>query len=98
MISVLLMYPKTDDSTFDMDYYVGTHMPMLAEALGDACQSWGASTVKTGDWEAVGWALVSSQEAFDEAMKSAGASIMGDVPNYTNVRPQMVIGDVAHTV
>ena len=58
MISVLIMYPKTDDSTFDMDYYTSTHMPMLADALGDACLSWGASTVTSGDYEAMGWAMV----------------------------------------
>jgi len=42
------MYPKTDDSTFDMDYYCATHMPMLADALGDACKGWGASSIGSG--------------------------------------------------
>ena len=96
MLSVQILYPKSDDTTFDMDYYCQTHMPMLADALGDACHGWGASTVKTGKWEAMGWAMVESQEAFDAAMASAGAAIMGDVPNYTNVQPELVIGDVAH--
>ncbi len=96
MISVLIMYPKTEDSTFDMDYYTSTHMPMLADALGDACKGWGASTTKGRDWAAYGWAMVESQEAFDAAMAKAGAQIMADVPNYTNVAPQMVIGEVAH--
>jgi uncharacterized protein (TIGR02118 family) len=94
MISVLIMYPRTDDSTFDMDYYTSTHMPMLAEALGEACQGWGASTVKAGKWAAMGWAMVDSQEAFDAAMAAHGAKIMGDVPNYTNVSPELIVGDV----
>lgn len=96
MISVHIMYPKTEDSTFDMDYYTGTHMPMLAAALGDDCTGWGASTVGAGDWEAIGWATVTSKEAFDSAMAEHGAKIMGDVPNYTNVAPQLVVGEVAH--
>ena len=95
MISVHIMYPKTDDSTFDMDYYCSTHMPMLAKALGDACTGWGASTVGAGAWEAIGWANVESQEAFDVAMKEHGAAIMGDVPNYTNVAPELVVGQIA---
>lgn len=95
MISVHILYPKTDDSTFDMDYYTSTHMPMLADAIGDACQAWGASTVTSGPWEAVGWATVTSQDAFNAAMAEHGRAIMGDVPNYTNVAPEMVIGDVA---
>ncbi len=90
------MYPKTDDSTFDMDYYCATHMPMLADALGDACKGWGASTVVSGDWEAIGWANVESQDALNAALKEHGAAIMGDVPNYTNVAPQMVIGEINH--
>lgn len=97
MISVHIMYPKTDESTFDMDYYTSTHMPMLAEALGDACSGWGASSTKGGGWAAIGWAMVDSKEAFDSAMAEHGAKIMGDVPNYTNVQPELVIGDVAHS-
>jgi uncharacterized protein (TIGR02118 family) len=95
MIAVTILYPKTDDSTFDMDYYKSTHMPMLADALGDACQGWGAATVKSGDWAAMGWAMVTNQEAFDSAMATHGAKIMADVANYTNVAPQLIVGDVA---
>ncbi len=94
MISVHILYPKTDDSTFDMDYYTSTHMPMLADALGDDCTGWGASSTG-GKWAAIGWANVSSKEAFDAAMAEHGAKIMGDVANYTNVQPEMLIGDVA---
>ncbi len=96
MISVHILYPKTDDSTFDMDYYTSTHMPMLADALGDACQGWGASAMKGGNWAAIGWATVTSQEAFDAAMAEHGGAIMGDIKNYTNVAPELVIGDIAH--
>jgi len=95
MLSVHIMYPKTDDSTFNMDYYMSTHMPMLADALGDACHSWGASTSMGKDYEAIGWAIVESKEAFDAAMAEHGAAIMGDVGNYTNVAPAMVLGTVA---
>ncbi len=96
MISVHILYPKTDDSTFDMDYYTSTHMPMLADALGDACKGWGASSMSGGNWAAVGWATVESQDAFNAAMGEHGAKIMADVANYTNVAPEMLIGEVAH--
>lgn len=94
MIKVTILYPKTDDSTFDMDYYTTSHMPMFAETLGDACQGWGAASVGGGGYAAMGWAMVSSQEAFDAAMAEHGARVMGDVPNYTNVRPELIIGTV----
>jgi uncharacterized protein (TIGR02118 family) len=94
MISVTILYPKTESSTFDMDYYTSTHMPMLAEALGGACKGWGASAIKSGTWAAVGWAMVDSQEAFDAAMATHGAKIIADVANYTNVAPELLVGDV----
>lgn len=94
MISVHIMYPRTDDSTFDMDYYIGSHMPMLADAIGDACKSWGATEIEKGDIAAIGWAMVDNQEAFDTAMAEHGAAIIGDVPNYTNVQPNLVVGNV----
>ncbi|TDC89946.1 EthD family reductase [Actinomadura sp. 7K507] len=94
MIRVMFLYPKTDESTFDMDYYTSTHMPMLAAALGDDCQSWGADKITSGPYEAIGWALVSSAEAFGAAMTEKGAEIRDDVANYTNVRPDVVMGDV----
>lgn len=95
MIAVHILYPKSDDSSFDMSYYTGTHMPMLADALGDACTSWGATTVTAGPYEAIGWCTVSSQEAWDATMAEHGGSILGDVPNYTNTAPTLVVGDVA---
>jgi uncharacterized protein (TIGR02118 family) len=94
MIRVMFLYPKSDESTFDMDYYTSTHMPMLDAALGDDCPRWGADKITSGPYEAIGWALVSSAEAFDAAMIEKGAKIRADVANYTNVRPDVVMGDV----
>lgn len=95
MLVVTILYPRTDDSTFDMDYYVNSHMPMFADALGDACQGWGAASVAAGKYAAIGWATVTGQEGFDAAMAAHGAKIMGDVPNYTNVRPELLVGEYA---
>jgi uncharacterized protein (TIGR02118 family) len=95
MIAVTILYPRTDESTFDMDYYTSSHMPMFAEKLGDACQGWGAATIADGKYAAMGWAMVTSQDAFNAAMGTHGAAVMGDIPNYTNVRPEMLIGEIA---
>ena len=94
MIRVTFLYPKTDESTFDMDYYTSTHMPMLAAALGENCQRWGADKITSGPYEAIGWALVSSAEAFGAAMTAKGDEIRADVANYSNMRPDVVMGVV----
>jgi len=95
MLAITILYPRNDDSTFDMDYYCSTHMPMFAESLGDACQGWGAANIAAGQYAAIGWALVTDQAGFDAGMAEHGAKIKGDVPNYTNVRPEMLIGEIA---
>lgn len=92
---ITILYPRTDDSTFDMGYYTSTHMPMLADALGDACQGWGAATIPSGKYQAMGWAMCTTKEAFDGAMAEHGAKIMGDVPNYTNTQPELLVGEYA---
>ncbi len=96
MISIHIMYPKTDESTFDMDYYCATHMPMFVKALGPACNAWGASEVTDGPWAAVGWCHVENRQALDTALGEHGAAIAADVANYTNVAPEMIIGEIAH--
>jgi len=95
MLVITILYPRTDDSTFDMDYYTGTHMPLFADVLGDACQGWGAATIPEGKYAAMGWAMVSSQDAFNAAMASRGGEVMADVPNYTNVQPELLVGSYA---
>ena len=92
MIRVTFLYPKTDESTFDMDYYTSTHMPMLAAALGGDCHGWGADRITGGPYEAIGWALVSGAEAW--AAITEKGEIGADVANYSTVRPEVVVGDV----
>ena len=95
MLAVTILYPRTDDSTFDMDYYTSSHMPMFAECLGDACQGWGAATIAAYLPSAIGWAMVTDQAGLDAAMKEHGGKLMGDVPNYTNVQPELLVGEIA---
>jgi hypothetical protein len=34
MIKVSVLYPEGDGSTFNMDYYLNRHIPMVREKLG----------------------------------------------------------------
>jgi uncharacterized protein (TIGR02118 family) len=95
MLAITILYPRTDESTFDMDYYTSSHMPLLAECLGDACQGWGAANIASGKYAAMGWAVVTDQDSFNATMAEHGGKIMGDVPNYTNVQPELLVGEIA---
>jgi uncharacterized protein (TIGR02118 family) len=94
MICMTILYPNTDDSTFDMDYYTSTHMPLVAKAFGDGCHGWGAAAVTTDKHAAIGWVMVDSMDTFNAAMAANGAEIMADVANYTNQTPEVIIGEV----
>jgi uncharacterized protein (TIGR02118 family) len=95
MYRVSILYPKTDGTTFDHEYYRSTHMPMVASKLGATCQSFSVDKVVDGDFEAIGYLVVDDLAAFGAKMAENGAEIMGDVPNYTAITPQMVVSEIA---
>ena len=94
MIGVMFLYSNTEGSKFDLDYYNTKHMPMLANALGEACLGWGVTDTHGNAYHAIGWAMVESRDAWDAAMDRHGVEIRDDVANYADARPQVVIGDV----
>lgn len=94
MIGVTILYPREEGSTFDIDYYTNSHMPMFAGHLGEACQAWGVIAADGPQYHCVGWAMVDSADAFNSAMAEHGAEIIGDVPNYTTVTPTLIVGNV----
>ena len=53
----------------------------------------GAASIAEGKYMAMGWVMVADQDAFDAGMAAHGAKIMGDVPNYTNARPEVLMGE-----
>ena len=96
MLSVVILYPKADDTHFDMEYYTSKHMPLFADVLGDACQGWGVME-PAAEYHAVAWATVESMDAFGAAMGARGGEVMADVANYTNTEPKLLMGGITGT-
>jgi len=101
MIKVSVMYPHTPGSRFDHDYYRDSHMPMLKRLMGDACKSYtidkgigggapGAPPVYVGMCHV----FCDSVEAFQAAFGPHAKEILGDVANYTDIKPVMQISEV----
>ena len=40
MIRVSVLYPNTDGNTFDHEYFLATHMPLVADRCGDPLRKW----------------------------------------------------------
>jgi uncharacterized protein (TIGR02118 family) len=98
MIHVTVAYPRSEGSTFDSDYWIGTHMPMVASGWPQV-KKWEADLGVDGQpFHAVAHIYFDSMEDFQAAMGEPGSGqIMGDLPNYFAGAPVMQISTVAAT-
>ena len=100
MVVVTVLYPKTETSHFDFDYYAAKHIPLVQARWGgmglvDAEFLRGTGTL---DGSALGYAFIakltfSSVEAVQAALEAHGAEIMGDIPNFSNVQPVIQLNE-----
>jgi uncharacterized protein (TIGR02118 family) len=101
MIKVSVLYPNSDGSSFDMDYYCNSHLPMVREKLGDACKDaavegglGGGEPAAPPIYVAMGHLYFDSVEDFQSSFGPHADAIMGDRPNYTNVEPVIQVSQV----
>jgi uncharacterized protein (TIGR02118 family) len=101
MIKVSVMYPKTEESTFDLAYYRDTHMELVRDRLGDACKRTAIESGLAGGapgegptYIAMGHMYFDSVADFQTAFGPHAKEILGDIPNFTNVQPTVQISDV----
>ena len=101
MIKVSVLYPKTDSSSFDMDYYCNSHMPMVQEKLGAALKNvavegglGGGAADSPPPYAAMGHLYFDTVEDFQSSFGPHAAAIMADIPNYTDVAPVIQVSDV----
>ena len=101
MIRVSVLYPNGDGASFDHDYYANKHIPMVRSklepgGLKKAEVDKGLAGGDGGDppFVAVAHLFFDSVEAFQGAFGPNAEEIMGDIPNYTNLQPQVLISEV----
>jgi uncharacterized protein (TIGR02118 family) len=101
MIKVSIMYPNGPETTFDVDYYKNSHLPMIAESLGDALKGMefnvgigGRAPGELAPYVAIGHLLFDSVEAFQSSFGIHAAKFSADVPNYTNVKGELQISEI----
>lgn len=101
MIRITVSYPGTASSRFDHGYYASKHRQLIIDRLKglglvrveiDKCLADGAG----GPPPVVAAAhmFFNTLPEFQAALKQHGAEIMGDIPNYTDIQPQILISDV----
>ena len=101
MIKVTIMYPNGEGNTFDMDYYAGRHMPMVAELMGEAMKGFAIDKGIAGrtpedaiPYLAIGYLYFDSLEAYGQAFGPVAEQILNDIPNYTNIQPVVQVSEV----
>jgi uncharacterized protein (TIGR02118 family) len=98
-ISVQILYPRGEGTTFDYDYFVNSHMKLVSKHWGAFME--GSSVVRGlsgGPDTPPAWYLTATLRFADmDAMQKALAdsdAVNADVPNYTNTKPSLLIGEV----
>jgi uncharacterized protein (TIGR02118 family) len=98
-ISLQVLYPASDGTTFDFDYYTTKHFALVGEHFGPHIK--GVQAIKGiagGPGAPVGYhavaTLLFSDQAALEAGLAASGPVLADIPNFTNATPQMLIGEV----
>jgi len=98
-VSLQVLYPISDGTTFDYDYYTSTHFDLVGEYMGDHMEGMlvtkglaGGPDVPPG-YHAVASLVFADQDALNAAM-GAAQPVLADIANFTNVQPQMLIGQV----
>jgi len=101
MIRVTVLYPAGDGLTFDMDYYLKTHIPLFRKHMGAAMKDVtverglsGGAPGSPAPYVAMVHGTFDSVEAFETAFAPHAAEVQGDIPNYTNIRPVLQISEV----
>lgn len=98
-VSMQVIYPIRDDTQFDYDYYASTHMELVQEHMGPHVENTLVTKGLAGgpdappDFYAVATFTFADQAAMGAALQASGP-VLADLPNFTNSKPHMLIGEV----
>ena len=101
MIRVNVLYPNNPGASFDMNYYLSKHMPMVQQKLGAALKGMTVDQGLSGGLpgteaahRVIASLLFDSVEAFESAFLPVAAEIQGDIPRYTDIAPVIQVSEV----
>jgi uncharacterized protein (TIGR02118 family) len=102
MVRVTVLYPNESAKRFDHDYYARNHMPMVMERLKrsgmlryevDKGLAGGGSGTPA-PFVAACHLYFNAAADFQKGIAAHGTEIMGDIPNYTDISPQIQISEI----
>lgn len=100
MIIVSVIYPKTNESTFDFKYYLEKHTPMVEARLSkmgmESLRLMRGTAALDGtppSFEVIAQLQFGSMHQLQESLAAHGAEIIGDIEKFSNVQPLMQINE-----
>lgn len=97
---ITVLYPNGPDAKFDFAYYQSHHIPLIMRLYGKGVAKIELRrAVSTNDGSPVPYVAViniwiGSQKAFDDATAKHAKELIDDVPNFTNMRPVILNGEI----
>ncbi len=99
--TITVLYENVDGATFDLDYYMIRHMPLVDEKFKPfGILGWRViKAVGTPSGGKPRYSIIANLEfdtadQFRAAVAAEGGPVFGDVPNFSNKDPIVVIGDL----
>ena len=94
--TVVVLYPRTENSTLKLDYYLSTHMPLAVRTWSKyGLKSWSVTQLSEDapysihvlmEWD--------SRVAFEKALQDPGTQeVMADVENFSSEKPILIQGN-----
>jgi len=101
MITVTVLYPNREGAKFDMNYYLGKHIPMVKKLLGPALKGvvveqgiGGGAPGSKATYSVVCHLRFDSAEAFQAAFAPHAETVSSDVRNYASIEPVIQMSEV----
>jgi uncharacterized protein (TIGR02118 family) len=102
MFRISVLYPSGAGKKFDLAYYTDKHMPMVQKALQDfGLVRWevdkglaGGAPGAEAPFVCAGHLYFNSLDDFQKGMGARGAEFMADIPNYTDIEPQIQVSEI----
>ncbi len=102
MIRVTVAYPNESGKKYDWDYYLNTHRPLVNQHLsGHGLTKFevdkgvsGADPSAPAPFVAIAHLTFNTVEEVHETFKAVGREVMGDIPNFTDIKPTIQISEI----
>ena len=101
MIRICVLYPNTG-SHFDMDYYLGSHIPLVHELLDpfgllrtEVDKGIGSAGPGTqAPYAVICHMVFASPDRMQEGLQAHDPTLAADLPNFTDITPEFQVSEI----